>query len=142
MYQFLASNGRKLVYGEFFQFRVCRYGNGLRCARTFVSVVHLRDHGIFNLKLRIVAVIGQKEYCKPMNKFWNVTKKSLTSALADLQLKFVSFHTNSTEIGFRLGSYRPQPSRGNLATRDICVLVHREHACREHLFVTILIYST
>ncbi|KAJ3655712.1 hypothetical protein Zmor_014832 [Zophobas morio] len=40
--------------------RVCRYGNW--CARTFASVVqHIRDHGTFNLKLTIVAVIGQKE---------------------------------------------------------------------------------
>ncbi|KAJ3661408.1 hypothetical protein Zmor_005809 [Zophobas morio] len=50
-------------------------------------VVQHLDHGTFNLKLTIVALIGQKEYCKLKNKFWNATKKSPTSALADLQLK-------------------------------------------------------
>ncbi|KAJ3650045.1 hypothetical protein Zmor_021756 [Zophobas morio] len=93
MYKLLALNGRELVYDEFFQIRVCRYGNALWCARTFTSVVqHLQDHGTFNLKLTIVAVIGQKEYCNLKNKFWNATKKSATSALADLQLK-LEFHS-------------------------------------------------
>ncbi|KAJ3653551.1 hypothetical protein Zmor_012794 [Zophobas morio] len=83
----LASNGRGLVYGEFFQLRVCRYGTPLWCARTFASVVqHIRDHGTFNVKLTIVAVIGQKENCKLKNKFWNVTKKSPTSALVSTAL--------------------------------------------------------
>ncbi|KAJ3655739.1 hypothetical protein Zmor_014856 [Zophobas morio] len=78
----LASNGRELVYGEFSQFRVCRYGTPVWCAPILASVVqHLRDHGTFHLKLTIVAVIGQKEYCKLKNK----------SALADLQLK-LEFH--------------------------------------------------
>ncbi|KAJ3649469.1 hypothetical protein Zmor_021209 [Zophobas morio] len=50
----------KSVYGAVFQCRMCRYDN--LCARTFASVVqHLRDHGTFNLKLTIVAVIRQKE---------------------------------------------------------------------------------
>ena len=44
------------------------------------------------LKLTIVAAIGPKEYCKLKNKFWNTSKKSSTSALADLQLKF-EFHS-------------------------------------------------
>ncbi|KAJ3661406.1 hypothetical protein Zmor_005802 [Zophobas morio] len=81
----LTSNGREWVDGEFFQFRVCRYGTSLWCGRTFASVIqHLRDHGTFNLELTIVDVIGQKEYCKLKNKFWNATKKSPTSALVDL----------------------------------------------------------
>ncbi|KAJ3661960.1 hypothetical protein Zmor_006332 [Zophobas morio] len=89
----LASNGREWVDGEFFQFRVYRYNTPLWCARTFGSVVeHLRDHGTFNFKFTIVAVIGQKEYCKLKNKFWNATKKSPTSALADFQLK-LEFHS-------------------------------------------------
>ncbi|KAJ3651720.1 hypothetical protein Zmor_017740 [Zophobas morio] len=34
-----------------------------------------------------VAVVAPKEYCKLKNKFWIASKKSPTSALADLQLK-------------------------------------------------------
>ncbi|KAJ3666613.1 hypothetical protein Zmor_002048 [Zophobas morio] len=51
-----------------------------------------------NLKLTIVAVIGPKEYCKLKKKFWNASKKSATSALADLELKleFRSFYIKRT----------------------------------------------
>ena len=44
-----------------------------------------------SFKLMIVVVVGQKEYCKLKNKFWNASKKSPTSVLADLQLK-LQFH--------------------------------------------------
>ena len=44
-----------------------------------------------SLKLTIAAVIELEEYCKLKNKFWNPTKKSPTSAPADLQLK-LPFH--------------------------------------------------
>ena len=40
-----------------------------------------------SLKLMIVAVIGPKEYYKLKNKFWNPSRKSPTSPLADLQMK-------------------------------------------------------
>ncbi|KAJ3659365.1 hypothetical protein Zmor_011055 [Zophobas morio] len=61
--------------------------------RTFASVAqNLRDIGTFNLKLTIVAVIGQKEYCEQMNKFWNASKTSPTSVPADLHLK-LEFHS-------------------------------------------------
>ncbi|KAJ3640938.1 hypothetical protein Zmor_027470 [Zophobas morio] len=43
-------------------------------------------------KLTIVAVTGLKGYCNVKNKFWNASKNSLTSPLADLQLK-VEFHS-------------------------------------------------
>ena len=45
-----------------------------------------------SLKLTIVGVIGPKEYFKLINKFWNASKKSATSALADLQLKLPSVY--------------------------------------------------
>ena len=79
MYQLLASNARKLVYREFFQFRMCRCDNALMCAQTFVSVVqHLLDHGTFNFKLTNVAVIEHKQYCRLKNKFRNAMKKNPT----------------------------------------------------------------
>ncbi|KAJ3645609.1 hypothetical protein Zmor_023251 [Zophobas morio] len=40
-----------------------------------------------NLKLTIVAMLEQIEHCKLKNKFCNASKKSPTSALANLQLK-------------------------------------------------------
>ena len=47
-----------------------------------------------SLKLTIVVVIGPKKYCNLRNKFWNVSKKSPTAALGDLQLKLESYtHT-------------------------------------------------
>ncbi|KAJ3666825.1 hypothetical protein Zmor_002255 [Zophobas morio] len=59
----------------------------ISCAQIFTSVVQHLIIVPSNSKVTIVVLIEPEEYYKQKNKFWNTSKKSSTSALANLQLQ-------------------------------------------------------
>ncbi|KAJ3649783.1 hypothetical protein Zmor_021506 [Zophobas morio] len=92
--------------GEFYKFRVCRHGNAVwGCGWELKLGPRIVDRTLskrqwysiseimvpLSLKPTSVAVVGPNSlfysYCRRKNTFWNASKKSPRSALADLQLK-------------------------------------------------------